>query len=567
MDKRLNDTVLANSYDAGHQSLAWTPGQMGGLLAGIDLQAIIDSPDAAEIVPNLPVQPLYYALKQRGFEESLEILALLSTEQVVHMADYETWDGEAFSQKRMLKFLKPFGDISSEQLYTRFCDLDEEYQIATLEGLFTVHEVEHIHDLPHGVEERAFPMPCHTVFYEIALDQKEDVDFVESLMESVREHNMNYAYALLSHATFNPPAENEAQVLQFRKARLEEDGFVSYEDSLRIFSPLDRRSLRLKWQHEAGGDALEHSRDALMLQGSELNFFDACLLRAREDGADVEGLFHVHQSLLYLANALCAAAGVNADDLHGLHRVLEQGKALASLGLEYLADGSIELGAKIVLGEHPKTLFQAGYGVIEDLRAATIKALKRMGLPRAAVMERLYIARQWGQILLDLDRNWLESVGMEATEILKGLLNRFPMVAVASAEDSKRIVFRPISSLADAYELELSVQAVTAYFAVIALSGRALDRPFELILRDMATESLRKGLQPVNWDIEGSTTQLLDAWRDHLRSESSLWMIGERQSREESLSLAIAMIHDGLHGLIVLPEGPRRGPSHEELMQ
>ncbi|MBC7530623.1 MAG: hypothetical protein H7318_03530 [Oligoflexus sp.] len=566
MDKRLNDTVLANSYDAGHQSLSWNPGQAGGLLAGIDLQAIIDSPDAAQIVPSLPVQPLYYALKQRGFEDSLEILALLSTEQVVHMADYEVWDGEDFSQKRMFKFLKPFGEISSEQLYNRFADLDEEYQIATLEGIFTVHEVEHIYDLPLGVEDRAFPMPCHTVFYEMALDEKEDIDFVEGLMESVREHNMSYAYALLSHSTFNPPAENEAQVLQFRKARLEEDGFVSYEDSLRIFSPLDRRSLRLKWQNESGVDANEHSKDALMLQGSDLNFFDACLLRAREDGADVEGLFNVHQSLLYLANALCAAARVTADDLHGLHRVLEQGKALASLGLEYLADGSIDLGSKIVLGEHPKSLFQAGYGVIEDLRGGTIKALRRMNLPRTIVLERLYISRQWGQMLLEIDRNWLDLIGMEASEILKGLLNRFPMVAVGSTNDTNRIEFRPISSLADAYELELSVQAVMAYFANIVLSGRELDRPFEVILRDMATESLSKGLQPMNWDIEGSTAQLLDAWRDHLRNESTLWMIGERQSREESLSLAISMIHDGLHGLIVLPKVPSRSPSHEEMI-
>ncbi len=566
MDKRLNDTVLANSYDAGHQSLSWDPGLPGGLLAGIDLQAIIESPDAAEIIPNLPVQPLYYALKQRGFEESLEILPLLTQEQVIHMADYEAWDGEDFSQKRMINFLKPFAEVSSEQLYQRFSELDDEYQIATLEGLFTVHEVEHIYDLPHGVEDRAFPMPCHTVFYEMALDDKEDIAFVETLMESCREHNMRYAYALLSHSTFNPPAENEAQVYQFRKARLEEDGFVSYEDSLRIFSPLDRRSLRLKWQGESLSQGREHSKNALMLQGSDLNFLDACLIHARDHGADLEGLFQVHQSLLFLANALCAAARVNVDDLQGLHRVLEQGKALAALGLEFLADGSLELGARIILGEHPKTLFQAGYGIIEDLRAQTIKVLKRMSLPRAGQLERLYLSRQWGQMLLEIDRNWLELIGMEAAEILKGLLNRFPMVAIVSIEDSKRIEFRPIASLADAYELELSVQAVMAYFAQVVLSGRDLDRPLELILRDMAAESLRKGLQPLNWNIESSTTQLLDAWRDHLRTESSLWMLGARESREESLSLAMSMIHDGLHGLIILPEGPKRANSHEEMM-
>lgn len=563
MEKRLSDLSLAHSYDAGHQSLSWTPGEPTGLLSGINIEALIENPDAREIVPNLPVQPLYYALKQRGFSDSLEILPYLSDEQVVHMADYEAWDGEDFSPKRMINFLKPFAAISSEELYKRFSELDEEYQIATLEGLFTVHEVEEIHDLPEDVADRVHAMPCNTVFYEIHLDDKEDYTFIESLLESAREHNMRYAYALLSHTSFNPPGENEMQVMQFRKARLEEDGFVSYDESLKIFSPIDRKGLRLKWQERQATDLSAHSKDALLLQDSEYSFFDACLLRARDEGADIDGLYQIHANLLSFANALCSAARVTVDDAHGLNRVLEQGKALVSLGLEYLADGSSELGAKIIVSEHPKTLFQAAFGIIEDLRLGVIQAMKRMGLPRANDLERLYIARQWGAMLLEIDRHWLEFIGLEAAEILKGLLNRFPMVAVASPSDKNRIEFRPIASLADAYELELSVQAVMAYFAMVGLSGKVIDRPFELILRDLATESLRQGLvDPLNWNVESSTNQLLDAWRDHLRQESALWMIGERPSREESLSLAISMIHDNLHGLLVLPEGPKRGDSN-----
>ncbi|RZA10917.1 MAG: hypothetical protein EOP10_33960, partial [Proteobacteria bacterium] len=164
MEKRLSDLSLVQSYDAGHQSLSWLPGQPAGLLAGIDIQALIDNPDARDIVPNLPVQPLYYALKQRGFSDSLEILPFLSQEQVIHFADYETWDGDEFSPSRMFNFLRPFAAVSEEELYTRFTELDEEYQIASLEGLFIVHEVEHIHDLPIGVEDRVYPMPCNTVF-------------------------------------------------------------------------------------------------------------------------------------------------------------------------------------------------------------------------------------------------------------------------------------------------------------------------------------------------------------------------------------------------------------------
>ena len=564
MEKRLSDLSLANSYDAGHQSLSWSPGEPIGLLSGIDIQALIDSPDAREIVPNLPVQALYYALKRHGFSDSLELLPLLSQEQVIHMADYEAWDRDDFSPKRMMNFLRPFAAISSEELYNRFSELDEEYQIATLEGLFTVHEVEHIHDLPIGLEDKVYAMPCNTVFYELHLEDQEDIIFVENLMESAREHNMRYAYSLLSHTTFNPPHENEAQIAQFRKARLEEDGFVDYEESLQIFRPIDRQALRAKWQKDEASFA--PLQDALRIQNSEYTFFDACLIQARGDGTDVDGLYQVHQNILHLANALCAAARVSADDPHGLHRVLEQGKSLVSLGLEYLAGGSIELGSKIVTAEHPKVLFQSGFAMIEDLRVGAIRALRRLGMPRAAHLERLYQARQWGAMLLDIDRHWLEFIGLESAEILKGLFNRFPMVAVASELDKKRIEFRPISSLADAYELELSVQAVLAFFAKISLSGKTIDRPFELILRDLATESLRQGISVSNWNVESSTHQLLDAWRDHLRQESTLWMIGERSSREESLGLCISMMHDSLHGLIILPESPKSRPSREELI-
>ncbi len=564
MENRLSDMSLAQAYDAGHQSLSWVPGEASGLLAGIDIQALIDSPDAKDIVPNLPVQPLYYALKQRGFGDSLEILPFLSDEQVTHMADYEAWDADEFSSKRMMSFLKPFAAVSSEELYRRFSELDEEYQIASLEGIFKVHEVEHIHDLPEDVADRAYPMPCNTVFYEILSDDKEEVDFIETIMESAREHNMRYAYALLGHTSFNPPGENEAQISQFRKARLEEDGFVSFEESQLIFAPIDHHALRAKWQAKAKSEANDQS---LLVQDSGFTFFDASLMRARDEGKDVDALFGIHQSLLALANSLCAAARVSVDDLQGLHRVLEQGKSLTSLGLEYLAGGDLSLGSEILLAEHPKLLFQTGFSLVEELRLGAIKAMKRMYLPRSEALERSFLARQWGSMLLEIDRNWLEFIGLEAAEILKGLLNRFPMVAIASPNDAKRITFKPIASRADAYELQLSVQAVLAYFAHLALNGKVWDRPLEMLYRDLASESLQaEGMNPSSGSLDNATNQLLEAWRDRLRQESTLWMIAERQSREESLSLALSMMHDCLHGLIVRPSATNSDMSREELI-
>jgi len=548
MEKRLDDIALASRYDAGHQSLPWDPGQPSGLLAGVDLQSILESPNAREIVQELPVQILYYALKQKGLSESLDILPLMTSEQVTHMVDYEAWTGDTFNRQKLFRFMKNFAEISGQQLYERFADLDEEYQIASLQNLFKVYEVEHIYDLPHGVEDRAYAMPDNKVFYEILSEDKDEVAFLEQLMEAAKEHNLRYAYSLIGHAAYAIPNENEAQVGRFRKGRLEEDGFVSYEESQEIFAPIDRKALAKRWKHEG------HSRDALMLQGSDLVFVDAVLMRARDQNIDIDAIFQVHQNLLYLANALCAASQVAVDDMHGVHRVLEQGKALVSLGLEYAADGSIDLGVKILLQEHPKTLFQAGYAIVEELRADVVKSLRRMNLPRSEYIERYFVRKQWGQIVMEIDRNWTQNIGLEAAEILKGLLNRFPMVAARSKQDDKRIEFHPVNSLGDFYELELEVQAILAFCASVVLSGRDMNRPFEVILREAATENLQKGMQPGGWQIDSSIDQLVVAWHDKLFRESELWMAGNVESEEEALDLAISMIYDSLHGLIVMPK-------------
>jgi len=98
MEHRLNDAQLLASLDAGHQSLPWEPGQPSGLLAPLDLGAIAASPNAAEIVPALPVQALYYALKQQSIEDVLEILPLVSQEQTERMLDYEAWERDVLSR-------------------------------------------------------------------------------------------------------------------------------------------------------------------------------------------------------------------------------------------------------------------------------------------------------------------------------------------------------------------------------------------------------------------------------------------------------------------------------------
>ena len=64
MTNRLSKENVQHNLDAGHQNLPWTVSEPSGFLAGIDFNAILDNPQAKEIIQSLPVQPLYYGLKK-----------------------------------------------------------------------------------------------------------------------------------------------------------------------------------------------------------------------------------------------------------------------------------------------------------------------------------------------------------------------------------------------------------------------------------------------------------------------------------------------------------------------
>jgi hypothetical protein len=547
MENRLSDSFVAASLDAGHQNLAWEPGPPSGFLAGIDLKAILSDPNAAEIVPELPTQALYYALKQQGVEDALDLLPLLSPEQVERMLDYDAWTQDELVPKRFFSFLKPFGEISREQLYERFSDLDEEYQLAALQGFFRVHEVEDPYDLPEDIAEKAYRMPCNKIFYEILSEDADEIAFLEELMESLKENNMRYAYAILGHSTYQPPGEALAEVARFRRGRLEDDGFVSYEESLSIFAPIDHASLLKKWNEG------ERTQDitSLALQGGSGLFLDAVMLAARDENVSIDELYQLHQSFLYLANALCAAGQVAPDDIAGLNRVLEQGKALLSLGLEYLGQGDLGLGIRIVRNESARTLFRVGLSLVDTVREDVIQRFEGMDWPRADRLRRFYIARQWGQILLELDRHWVTHVGLQAGEVLKGLFNRFPMVPMRMMQDQNRIVFAPIVNLRELLQLEKNLQSIMGYLYAATFSGLPLNQPVDLILREIAMEAIR------NAPGDSNVPRVLEQWKERLRADQARWWVGEPTGLDEILDTVIDMIHEELHGLIVLPRAGR----------
>lgn len=338
MASRLSEDHLRGVYGTGHQALPIKPLVAPELApAKVDLDALLNQEDPIAAVQAVPSQALYHALVERGPEDALEVLELVSDEQLTRILDYDAWSEDQLAPLKLIRWLDLFKEMGPEQLYRRFHDLEEEYQIALLGPMIDIVDEEEYEKLLDVQQDEFHRLPCGTLFYKIKSSDPRITGFVESLVEATLASDVNYAYALLTHAAFMPPNESEADLARFRRARLEEDGFVSYQESLRYFAPLDLGALRRKWELR-GIPAKKLEPTAVATQREGVRLIDRVL---------ASGAFSVHETedlsrgFGVLANALCAATKIEADDSRGLRRLFSQAQALANLGLEWLHKGTL----------------------------------------------------------------------------------------------------------------------------------------------------------------------------------------------------------------------------------
>ncbi len=466
MASRLSEEQMRKIYDGGYQSLAWdleSVVQAG--LSKVDLDSLIKKNNAPERIKALPPQELYVAIKEKGPEDCLEVLEHISQEQLVTIVDYEAWSNDKLEAKQAFKWLNLFKEISREQFFERYTELDEEYQISLLAKYVKVYEQEVVEKFSDIERDKLFTIAEGQLYLSIESEDKEVVAFITDLIDIFLGENPNYCLALLAHAAYLPPNEQEETVRRFRNARLEEDGYVGYEESLLAFQPLEPSVLREKYS-SLGQLPSEGAGALIISQQPEKPFFDI-VQDALNKKVPFGKLDQLKNGYLYLANSLCSACQIEADDLSGLKMLLEQSQALSGLGLEYLSDGHIPSACEIIQKEHPKVVFRTGLSLVYDLRKQIFEQLQVMQLPEFERIRRAYYTSKFGELLMLIDQHWTTILGFEYCETLKGLFNRFPMVASGKQFDEEnnqviRVVFKAVSSMARLKQLEKQCEVIHA---------------------------------------------------------------------------------------------------------
>ena len=493
----MSDESLSGIYESGTQGLLWRPDgvvrtelsaandvgdfvDLRSIVETVDLDALLDSDEPAEAVAAVDPVVLYHSLQRRGPEDALEIIPHITSEQFTKIMDYEGWDRESLSLSASLRWLQACRSVSKETLFNKFISLEEEVQTGMLGNYIDFIEEEQYELLPDNEQDTYQQLPCRTSWWRIKTDDQEIRSIIEDMIDGGFGENMGYTYSLLAHASQLPPNEQEQMARQFRNARLEEDGFIPFEEAQLLFRGINASILSKKYGFADAQACFVGSIDsissALVGTDSANDFFDQVLNEIKrvikEDSSTHDLKLDPQlflQTFAHLVNTVCSAVQVTPENEPGIKLVLVQIKGLVGAALDMLSKSDVREAVKIIAAEHPKDLFRFSLGVIDSIRLNAVNALRHAAIPAADKIERLWRTGRFGSLLVSIDTDMLETIGFESTETLKGLFNRFPMRPVSQRfmpDGDRRIVFRNLAGRADIAALAMEIDQIASTWRI-----------------------------------------------------------------------------------------------------
>lgn len=441
MENRISAESLAAIYDSGCQGLAFERSILDSSLfwEPLDFDEIIRSPNPQKTIASLSPQRLYYSLMDKGPSDCLEVLALLTPEQFQRILDYDVWKRDELVPQRVLYWTDLLRQADPEKAYQKFCDLEEEYQLATLTPFLRIYDQEEYEEMNDVDQDKLFRLPGDAFFYAV---ETEDVAVKESilgLLDCIMVHDMKYLIALIAHASYLPKNESAQTAAQFRRARLEEDGFISYEESLSCFSNIEEVSDSIK-----STDRSEIKELAPTKSGK--TFLDEVLSYGKQNLWTPEEVIQINQSFAHLANHLCTASQIESDDISSLKFIFTNSKSLCSLALEHLSSGNIHSATQILTSLYPKALFKTGLGLLLGSQKKLVDKICMLEAPGHEKIRRFFLQKNYARLLESVDKYLLSELGFETCELIKGIFNRYPQHPAYVNGDTQKIRFFPVSN-------------------------------------------------------------------------------------------------------------------------
>lgn len=351
--------------------------------------ALLSEPDAEQLIPRLPVQELYYAIKEVGLDDARELVALASPEQVRGFLDLDVWERDHLDDGRMREWLDALVEAGPLKVKQAIEALDPEVVALYLQRQCKVYDLS-LGDVPPEVPEGHYYPTPDSFFLLDVLPGGEAGKSLERLIDWLYRADLELARNVVMSAKWELGSDLEEHSYRWRSGRMADLGYADYYEALSVYAYLDPQSVTLE---ENTAEATPPPEPAtLPVQLADAFDEKGLFARALATFTDLGEIERLQGLLMVLINKAMAADLVQPGDVAGAQQTLERAVSYLDLGLEFLARsgaaqeaGSVERAGRALRQVALERIFRVGVSLTLKLKRIA-DALGREG-PGARLLD------------------------------------------------------------------------------------------------------------------------------------------------------------------------------------
>jgi hypothetical protein len=327
------------------------------------MEAILDRPDAAQVVQAMNPQDLYLTVMELGPDDALPLLSLASTSQWTHFFDMECWHKDRLMPAQGIEWLDRLSRTSYEALVKWLYDVDFSFLIALLKKCLRVAVRPDDVDLTEALDY----LPQNTIddqyFWECRYPDYDEL--IRYILSVLFETNYVFYREIMDYIMYTIDAEMEEEAYRFRKGRIEDQAVPDYYDAIAIYAPMEPSELSFEKQRIAEGEPVVEQPPsfALALIGNQQDLFSQAL--ATIDDASMRD--YIRLELASIANKVIIADEVPVDDREQVEEAIDKVSATINLGLHIVSGGVLSTASLFLRKAFLEHLFRIGYTAVRKL--------------------------------------------------------------------------------------------------------------------------------------------------------------------------------------------------------
>jgi len=319
------------------------------------------APEPERLIPALPPAELCFTAKAVGLRDAGWLMEHASAEQITVCLDLDAWQDFVPDRSKLDEWLEAFADSGDETLLRSTRAMDLELLVLQMKSRISVL----LKPNEDGWEPPAHARTIDGQFYFSALHEKDDLAEVESLLRTLFQNDYWVYFRLLQGVIWELVSETEESALRWRAGRLQDLGFPTWEESMRIYGfirPEERSKLpEGEPYREVGEWPLPIWMPNLPVQANaERSIFRAMAELPEEERRPLLYAF------LALVNRIAVAERMPLGDSETIPLAIERAAEVTSRGLDYLSRENATDPPEVLRRVTFERLFRVGYSLTES---------------------------------------------------------------------------------------------------------------------------------------------------------------------------------------------------------